>query len=73
MKKVQTLISVVLTAAVLLSCVTQPAGEPIIPGIDRVIEKTAQGILADLPQEQARTLAVYYFTVGGEVSSSGPI
>jgi len=35
----------------------QPAGKRIIPGIDGVIAKTTQG-----------TLAVYYFTVGAEVS-----
>jgi len=73
MKKIQTLTGIFLMALVLLSCISQPGGESIIQGIDGVIEKTTQGILADLPQEQARTLAVYYFTVGREVSSSGRI
>ena len=68
MKKIQTLTGIFLMALVLLSCISQPGGESIIQGIDGVIEKTTQGILADLPQEQARTLAVYYFTVGGAVS-----
>ena len=68
MKKIQTLTGIFLMALVLLSCISQPGGESIIQGIDGVIEKTTQGILADLPQEQTRTLAVYYFTVGGAVS-----
>ena len=51
MKKIQTLTGIFIMALVLLRCISKPGGESIIQCIYGVIEKTTQGILADLPQE----------------------
>jgi len=68
MKTILILPLVLLLALLLPGCTSQPAKQQAIQGIDEVIDQTTRGILADLPPEEGRTLAVYYFTVGGEVS-----
>jgi len=66
--RVVAMLSVVFSILLLTGCLTGPPEQQIVQGIDRVIEATTAGILADLVEVQNRTLAVYYFTVGTEVS-----
>ena len=68
MKTIRAFPALLLSALMLFGCTSQPAKQQRIQGIDQAIEQTTRGILAGLPQQEGRTLAVYYFTVGGEVS-----